>query len=181
MTAKNPEKIFLTGFMGAGKTTVGSVLAGKIGAQFCDLDVFISARESASVDEIISLRGEAEFRKLESEALAEVCEKPGTGVVATGGGVVLSESNRAAMKQSGVAIYLKADFETLMRRISQDAPRPLLKVSYPETKAAEIFSGREHLYETACLTVETDGLSPDEVATKTVGLLFPRGVSKAGA
>ncbi|WP_462137462.1 shikimate kinase, partial [Candidatus Mycalebacterium sp.] len=98
---KPPEKIFLTGFMGAGKTTVGSILAGKIGAQFCDLDAFISARESASVDDIISLRGEAEFRKLESEALVAMCEKPGFGVIATGGGIVLSESNRAAMKQAG--------------------------------------------------------------------------------
>ncbi|QMU56426.1 MAG: AAA family ATPase [Candidatus Mycalebacterium zealandia] len=180
MAKKPPEKIFLAGFMGVGKTTVGSVLAQKIGAQFCDLDAFIKARESASVDDIISLRGESEFRNLESEALAEVCEKSGFEVVATGGGIVLSDGNRAAMKQAGVVIYLKADFKTLMHRISQDAPRPLLKVPSPEAKAAEIFSGRKHLYETACFTVETDGLSPDRIAERVVGILFPDGVSKNG-
>ncbi len=157
--------------MGAGKTTAAGAIASATGAKFCDLDEFISHRQSASIDDIISSLGEPEFRRIETEALAALCARGGFCVVSTGGGVVISESNRAVMAQSGVVIYLKAKVETLMRRISQDAPRPLLKVDNPGAEAARLLSERERFYEAADFTIETDGMCPDEVASEAVRLL----------
>ena len=166
-----PEKIFLTGFMGAGKTTVGRALARRLGARFCDLDNIIAEREGMGADEIISSLGEKRFREMESAALETVCSANGFAVVSTGGGTVVSEGNRRAMERAGVVVYLKAELETLMSRVSLDAPRPLLKVENPAGKAAELLAGREPFYGEAGFTVATDGLSPERVAEKTEEIL----------
>ncbi len=170
--ANLPEKIFLTGFMGAGKTSVGRFLAGIVDAPFCDLDSLLCERKSAEIEDMISSLGEPEFRRLESELLAEVCSLPGTLVVSTGGGAVMSERNRRAMEQSGVVIYLKARLETLMERISKDVgvARPLLKVDDPLARAAELLSAREPFYARAGVIMETDGLSARKVAEKAADI-----------
>lgn len=182
MTGKNlSEKVFLTGFMGAGKTAAGPILSRLLGVPFRDLDSLICERRPEGIEKIISSLGEPEFRRLESEILAEVCSFPGALVVSTGGGVVISEQNRLVMKESGVIIYLKASLETLMRRISKNAVRPLLKTGDPASRAAELFSGREAFYEESDLTIETDGLSAREVAEKAAGTLRLEGFLKKGA
>ena len=168
---KLPEKIFLTGFMGAGKTSVGRALARRLGVRFRDLDSLIAERSGAGIDEIISSLGEDRFREMESAALAEVCSAAGPAVVSTGGGAVISERNRRAMERAGVVIYLKAKLETLMRRVSLDAPRPLLKVEDPAGKAAELLAARSRFYEAADFTIETDGLSPERVADRAEEIL----------
>ncbi len=175
---KLPEKVFFTGFMGAGKTSVGSSLSGILNMRFHDLDSMLAERHSVGIEEIISSFGEPEFRRLESELLAEICSLPGAAVVSTGGGAVVATANRRAMEQCGVVIYLKARMETLMRRISGDTPRPLLKVEDPCSKAAELFSARERFYKTAGFTIETDGFSSREVADKVADILIAKGVIK---
>ncbi len=173
------EKVFLTGFMGAGKTTVGPVLARLLGVPFVDMDSMIRERQSCEIEDIMSLLGESGFRNLESEMLAEICSSPGAMVISTGGGVVIAEKNRRAMKESGITVYLKAKLETIMMRISKEnergiSVRPLLKSDNPFERAAELFADRMEFYEKADLTVETDGRRPEDVAEKILFLLEPR-------
>jgi len=170
------EKVFLTGFMGAGKTTVGRVLAGILGVPFVDMDSVISERQSAEIEGIMSSLGEPGFRNLESGLLDEICSSTGAMVVSTGGGVVISGRNRRTMEQSGIVIYLKASVETIMKRISDEneegiSSRPLLKSGNPFERAAELFAKRKEFYENADLTIETDGIRPEDIAEKTVLLL----------
>ncbi|MCY4043208.1 MAG: shikimate kinase [Candidatus Dadabacteria bacterium] len=168
---KLPEKIFLTGFMGAGKTSAGRALARRLGVRFRDLDEFIALREGMSIGDIFSSSGEDGFREAESAALAGICSATGPAVVSTGGGAVISERNRRAMERAGVVIYLKAKLETLMRRVSLDAPRPLLKVEDPAARAAELLAARASFYEDADFIIETDGLSPERVADRAEEIL----------
>lgn len=165
------EKVFLTGFMGAGKTTVGRSLARRLGVGFRDIDSLITKRSGSGISEIFSSLGEERFREMESVMLEEVCSASGPAVISTGGGAVISERNRRAMERAGVVIYLKAKLETLMRRVSPDAPRPLLKVADPAVKAAELLAARESFYEEADFTIETEGLSPERVAERAEEVL----------
>lgn len=166
--------------MGAGKTSAGAVLARILGLPFYDLDSMICERRSGGIEGIMSSLGEPGFRMLESELLAEVCSLPGSLVVSTGGGVVISERNRRVMEEAGVVIYLSAKLETLICRISEDksAARPLLKGGDPVSKAADMLCARKPFYETADVTIETDGLSAEEVARKAADVLCSDGVWK---
>lgn len=157
--------------MGAGKTSVGALLARKTGMDFCDLDALVAERGGASIERLIESLGEGGFREMESAALEEICSSRKPVVVSTGGGVVVSERNRRSMERSGVVVYLKASLETLMRRISQDPPRPLLKTDNPEKTAGELLSARARFYETAHFTIETDGFTAEDVASKVEDFL----------
>lgn len=166
--------------MGAGKTSAGAVLARILDLPFYDLDSMICERRSGGIEGIMSSLGEPGFRMLESELLAEVCSLAGSLVVSTGGGVVISEKNRRVMEEAGVVIYLSAKLETLICRISEDksAARPLLEVGDPVSKAADMLCKRKPFYETADVTIETDGLSAEEVARKAADVLCSDGVWK---
>lgn len=165
-------KIFLTGFMGAGKTTVGVILAEKLKVPFLDLDRLIEGMTGKSVEEIFSEHGEQFFRKVESDALVEAARKYSDVVISTGGGIVLKEENRNFIKQYGISIYLKAGIGELWNRISNDTSRPLLKVDKPYSRAEEILNERSELYSLADYTVDTEGLTPDEVASRIADLVY---------
>lgn len=166
-TSKN---IFLIGFMGAGKTTVGKVLAKNLGRDFVDLDEYLVKKLGITVPQIFSRFGECFFRDAESEALLSVSKK-NRQVIATGGGVVLRDGNWELMKKRGITIYLKASPEILWNRIKGNTSRPLLQVENPYKRLLELLSKRNALYEKADFTVETVNVSPQNIAEEIEKLI----------
>ena len=159
--------ITLTGFMGSGKTTVGKVLADFLGCPFMDLDDLIVKKAGKSIPEIFAEDGEAAFRQLEARLLRQTVEKytENTVVLALGGGAVTAPASAALLREKTVCIYLRATLETLLSRLEgETAGRPLADASLADRLAA-----REPLYEqTAHVIIDTDGLSPDEVADEII-------------
>ena len=149
----------LLGFMGAGKSTI----ARKIAPNFVDMDALLEERLGMPIARFFEEKGEAAFRQLEEEVLADLLKTD--KVISTGGGIVISPRNRALLKQNPDNIYLKADFETLYQRISadKDNQRPLfLKNSKEELLA--IFNERQDWYEeVASQIVDVSSLNPEEI------------------
>jgi shikimate kinase len=163
--------IVLTGFMGAGKSTVGRLLAARLSWSFLDLDHYLEARAGISVPEIFALHGEAHFRRLESSALASALGQPRT-VLALGGGTPEVLTNRLLLEQTPgtVTIFLDAPFPTLFDRcVLQDISRPVLA----DPAAAELrFAARHPLYRRlARHTIETANAAPEETALALIALL----------
>ncbi len=159
--------IALTGFMGSGKTTVGKVLADFLGCPFMDLDDLVVKKAGKSIPDIFAQDGEPAFRQLEAQVLRKTVEKyaESTAVLALGGGAVLAPSSAALLHEKTVCIYLRASLETLLARLEgETAGRPLADASLADRLAA-----REPIYEkTAHVVIDTDGLSPDEVADEII-------------
>ena len=149
----------LLGFMGAGKSTIARNLA----PDFVDMDTLIEERLGMPIARFLSEKGEAAFRQIEEEVLADLLKTD--QVISTGGGIVISPRNRALLKQNPDNIYLKADFETLYQRISadKDNQRPLFLNNSKEDLAA-IFDERQAWYEeVANKIVDVSSLSPEEI------------------
>ena len=159
--------ITLTGFMGSGKTTVGKVLADFLGCPFMDLDDLIVKKAGKSIPEIFAEDGEPAFRQLEARLLRQTVEKytENTVVLALGGGAVTAPASAALLREKTVCIYLRASLETLLQRLEgETAGRPLADASL-----ADRLSAREPIYEeTAHVIIDTDGLTPDEVADEII-------------
>lgn len=159
--------ITLAGFMGSGKTTVGKVLADFLGCPFMDLDDLIVKKAGKSIPEIFAEDGEPAFRQQEARLLRQTVEKytENTVVLALGGGAVTAPASAALLREKTVCIYLRASLETLLQRLEgETAGRPLADASL-----ADRLSAREPLYEqTAHVIIDTDGLSPDEVADEII-------------
>ncbi len=153
--------------MGAGKTSVGRVLARKLGLSFRDLDEVIRKELGMAIPEIFSRFGEDFFRNEESKALRSVAQAKNQ-VVATGGGVILRDENWEAMSNHGVTIYLKASAEILWSRVKSNTSRPLLQVENPLERLQELLSKRISLYEKADLIVNTKNISPADIAEKII-------------
>jgi len=151
------RSIFLLGFMGSGKSTVGPLLARVLGRPFVDLDLLIEERVGKTIGTIFLEEGEAGFRKYESDALRKVASRE--CVVATGGGVVTREENWDILKK-GFTVALMASLEELERRLAGSQGRPLLK---GDRDWRGLFQEREPLYKRASLVVDTTGLTPLEV------------------
>ncbi len=154
--------------MGAGKTSVGRILAHKLGLEFSDLDELIEAECGKTISAIFSDHGERFFRDLESRKLLTMSEKSGQ-IVSTGGGIVLREANWRIMEEGGVTVYLKASTDILWSRIKNDISRPLLQVENPYEKVRELLSLRMPLYEKADIIVESGSKSPENVADDIIG------------
>ena len=159
--------ITLTGFMGSGKTTVGRVLADALGCPFLDLDDLIVKKAGKTIPEIFAQDGEPAFRQLEARLLRQTVEKyaESTVVLALGGGAVTTPASATLLHEKTVCIYLRATLETLQQRLSgETAGRPLA-----DDAMAGRLAAREPLYEeTAHVIIDTDGLSPDEVADEII-------------
>jgi len=154
--------IFLTGFMGAGKSTVGRLLAGRLDRPFVDLDAEIERREGSSIPDIFRTRGEDGFREAEHRALSALAELP-DAVVATGGGVVLREDNQVLLRRSGAVVYLAVTPEEAIARVGAAGDRPLLAGGGLDA-ARRILGARLSLYSlTADHVVNTTGQSAAEV------------------
>ena len=159
--------ITLTGFMGSGKTTVGKVLADFLGCPFVDLDEAVVQKAAKPIKTLFALYGEAAFRQMEAAVLRQTVEKYGenTVVIALGGGAVTTPASALLLREKTVCIYLKTSLETIQQRLEGETEgRPLA-----DDKLSERFAEREPLYEkTAHVIVDTDGLSPEEVADEIV-------------
>ena len=163
--------IFLAGFMGAGKTSVGRELSGKLRMDFYDLDGEVERAEGLSVTEIFEAGGEESFRRKETEMLAALSRKMSPAVISTGGGAVLRRQNREMMEASGEVFYLRADIDILWNRVRSEKGRPLLDVEEPRAEFRELFAKRKNVYELLPHVVFTDDISISEVADKIIGML----------
>lgn len=164
---KTPKNIFLIGFMGAGKTTVGKILAKRLRLTFIDLDEVIEKELNLTIQEIFSRYGEDFFRDAETKALRSIADKD-RYVVATGGGVVLRKENWQIMIANGITVYLRAPAEVLWTRVRNNTSRPLLQVENPFERLCELFTQRSPQYEQADLIVDTENVSPEDVAEEII-------------
>jgi 3-dehydroquinate synthase len=149
------NNIFLVGLMGAGKTTIGRMLARRLGMRFADSDHEIEARTGASVPWIFEIEGEASFRRREADMIRELSAGSGL-VLATGGGAVLNPESRRLLAERGTVVYLRASVNSILQRTSHDKNRPLLQTADPRRKLEDLTSQREPLYrEIADLVIDT--------------------------
>ncbi|GFE60857.1 shikimate kinase [Geobacter sp. AOG2] len=162
--------LILTGFMGAGKSSIGRLLAGKLKCPFIDLDAEIVAVAGRSINAIFAEEGEAVFRVLESSCLEHALHRGGA-VIATGGGAVIADANRALMRASGVVVNLTAPFDRIMERLSGATDRPLYAGDDPATRAKTLLEQREQFYNDADIRIDTDGKSVEDVAAEILGYL----------
>lgn len=152
--------VILVGPMGAGKSTIGRLLAKELRLSFKDSDKEIEQRTGANIPWIFDVEGEAGFREREQAMLAELCQADGI-VLATGGGAVLRPENRQALSSGGRVVYLHASVAQQLERTSRDRNRPLLRAADPGRVLSELMTIRDPLYrEIADLVVETDERPP---------------------
>ena len=153
----NNNRIYLIGYMGSGKTTIGRSLAKKLNFQFIDTDLFIENRQKKTVSEIFSEKGEDVFRQMEHMALEEISSFENV-IISTGGGAPCFHNNMELMNNSGFTIYLKSSPEELTKRLNKSKnKRPLLKEKTPEqmlTFIAENLEKRDYYYNQAQLTFD---------------------------
>lgn len=176
MTGSAPviaRPIFLIGYRGTGKTTIARLLAERLGWAWVDADAELEVREGRSIRQIIAAEGETGFRDREAVLFAELCRLQ-RHVIATGGGVVLREANRAAMRAAGLVVWLTADAETLWQRLQADPAtaerRPALSVG-GRAEIEEALCARKALYrDCADCTLVTAGQSPEEIVRAIMAL-----------
>lgn len=165
---KVPNNIFLVGPMGAGKSTVGRQLAKSLNMEFVDCDREIEDRTGVSISIIFDVEGEEGFRKRERAMIEQLTERDGI-VLATGGGAVLDEENRARLRTRGFAIYLNAPIDLLLERTARDKHRPLLQTEDPKGKLMALAEEREPLYQqVADMVVKTDRRTARHVVKEIV-------------
>ncbi|MEM1102858.1 MAG: shikimate kinase [Pseudomonadota bacterium] len=145
--------IALIGLMGAGKTTVGRRLAARLGLPFFDADAEIETAAGMSVSDIFAERGESDFRRGERRVIERLLEGP-THVLATGGGAFMQDETRALIKQRALSLWLRADLDLLMRRVSRRKTRPLLQTENPRRTMEELMAARYPIYAEADLVVD---------------------------
>ncbi len=150
--------------MGCGKSSVGRRIASNTGHRFADTDEIVAARAGRSISRIFAEQGEAHFRELETAALKELSDASGI-VLATGGGIILREKNRAALRSIGPVMWLDAAPDVLFGRVSRNRKRPLLHTGDPRATFDALLTARRPIYEeTANFRIDSTGLSHDEVA-----------------
>jgi shikimate kinase len=160
-----PESILiLVGMMGAGKTTVGRLLARRLKRNFYDADEEIERRCGVRIPVIFDIEGEAGFRARETQVIAELCALD-NAVLATGGGAVLAEENRRVIAARGIVVYLNARPPQLWQRVRHDRNRPLLATADPQKRLDSLYAERDPLYrEVADLVVDTGKQSVQALA-----------------
>lgn len=166
-----PDNIYLVGLMGAGKSSVGRMLAKRIHKDFYDADTEIERNTGVKIPVIFDIEGEAGFRAREEKMIEKLTAMHGI-VLATGGGAVLSAANRDRLRQNGCVIYLRAAPEDLWRRTRRDRNRPLLQTKNPLAKLQELHAQRDPLYfELADIVVDTGTQSIGTLTTHIQDLL----------
>ena len=162
--ADRSGNIYLVGMMGAGKTSVGRLLARRLARTFHDCDQEIERATGVRIPLIFEIEGEAGFRAMERKMLEELVQRTSV-VLATGGGVVLSEQNRKLLKDHGIVVYLCATPHDLWRRTRHDRNRPLLQTADPLTTLTELYQARDPLYrEIADVVMDTGNQSVSALA-----------------
>ena len=158
------DNVILVGFMGAGKSSVGRILATRLGRCFVETDEMITATEGRPIPEIFAEKGEAHFRALEDEAVRLLALKRGD-VIATGGGLPCGAGRAESLRAIGTVVWLSGDFSALYERALRGGDRPMLSGKTRE-QAEALYEARKTFYARADLTVDTTELNPDQVAAK---------------
>ncbi len=163
------DNIVLIGFMGAGKSTVGRLLARRMGRCFVEVDDLITARDGRSIPEIFGQEGEVRFRQLEGEALEALALKSGD-VIATGGGLPCQDGRMARLRALGTVVWLKGDLRAMFERARRSGARPMLAGRSPEDLET-LYRQRELYYQDAHVIVDTTGLTLDQVVSRILSRL----------
>ncbi|MEA3213828.1 MAG: shikimate kinase [Chthoniobacter sp.] len=162
------ENIVLIGFMGSGKSSIGRQIAGRLGFRFVDTDALIVQGAGLPIAEIFARDGEEAFRDLETAAIESLAHT-GHCVIATGGGVVLRERNRALLRELGLVILLTASEDVIFERVSRNTRRPLLQTPNPRETVSRLLAARQPSYEAAAQwTLDTSTLSHAQSATAVI-------------
>jgi shikimate kinase len=162
--------IVLVGLMGAGKTTVGRRLAEKLGLVFVDADHEIEVAAGQTIPEIFAKHGEAYFRDGERKVIARLLEN-GAQVLATGGGAYMNADTRGAIRSHGISIWLRADFDLLMRRVRRRSNRPLLQNDDPEAVMRKLIEERYPVYAEADITVDSRDVAHTSIVNTIIKTL----------
>ena len=168
LAALGGRSVVLVGMMGAGKSSIGRRLAQRLGVTFVDADAEIEAAAGMTIAEIFATYGESDFRSGEARVIARLLEQ-GQQVVATGGGAFMNPATRAGIRQKGVSVWLKADFEVLMRRVKRraTADRPMLQGD-PAQRIRHLMAERYPVYAEADVTVMSREVSHEVIVTEIV-------------
>ncbi|MCA0914100.1 shikimate kinase AroK [Marinobacter nauticus] len=169
-----PKRVVLVGPMGAGKSTIGRLLAKELGYRFLDSDRIIEERCGANIPWIFDVEGEDGFRQRETSMIDELSNEVGT-VLATGGGAVMRAENHGLLKKNAVVVYLKTSIDQQVERTRKDRNRPLLQNDDPEGVLRRLFAIRDPLYtELADIVMFTDRKSPRLVVRQLVNRINPK-------
>jgi len=172
MAGEMADNVILVGFMGAGKSSVGRILATGLGRCFVETDEMITASEGRPIPEIFAEKGEAHFRALEDEAVRLLALKRGD-VIATGGGLPCRDGRLEALRAIGTVVWLSGDFGTLYERGLRGGNRPMLSGKTRE-QAEALYEARKPFYAKADFAVDTTALNPDQVAARVAAALAER-------
>ena len=167
------SNIYLLGFMGVGKSTIGKLLAEKLSRQFFDIDDLIVESTGKQITKIFKENGDEHFRQLESDALKSVAEEKNT-VISCGGGIVMKNDNMKIISETGISVFLSAAIDTLIERIGNSTERPLLNGLSDEEKfeiIKETVALRLPKYLSADLTLDTNDKTPELIVNELVGKL----------
>ena len=164
------QPIVLVGLMGAGKTYIGQKLAQSLDLDFVDADVEIETAANCKIEEIFSRYGEEFFRDGEQRIIARLLNKSAL-VIATGGGAFLNKETRKSIAQHAISIWLKADLDTTLRRVSRRNDRPLLKTANKRQTLARLMKERYPTYEKADLVLSTSNVEASEIVESAIRAL----------
>jgi shikimate kinase len=164
---RRPANIALIGFMGAGKSSVGHLVAGQLHFEYLDTDELIQSRTGRTITDIFARDGEPAFRKMESDLVKELAGRTKT-VIATGGGLPVNPENLAGLKACALVVCLWASPEAIWERVSHQTHRPLLQNPNPQQKIRDLLAAREPFYKQADVLVNTESRSVREVAQQVV-------------
>ncbi len=173
VAALGPRSVVLVGMMGAGKSSIGRRLALRLGIPFVDADVEIEKAAGMTINDIFAVRGEAEFRAGEARVILRLLES-GPQVLATGGGAFTNPDTRIAIGAKGISIWLKAEFDVLMKRIRRRHDRPLLKTDDPSATLRKLIEERDPVYALADLTVQSREVMHEKIVDEIVSALAGR-------
>jgi len=161
------RSIVLVGMMGAGKSSIGRRLAGRLGISFVDADVEIEQAAGMSIADIFAAHGEPYFRSGEARVIARLLEQ-GPQVLATGGGAFMNAQTRANIRDKGISVWLKAELDVLTRRLRRRNDRPLLKTADPAATLTNLLAERDPIYGEADITVLSRDISHDVIVDEIV-------------
>lgn len=168
---KSPGKsIVLIGMMGAGKTCIGRRLAERMGIPFADADEEIEKAAGCNIEDIFSIYGEAAFRDVERRVIARLLDGPPM-VLATGGGAYMDPETRAKVRSKGISVWLRAELDLLLTRVSRRNDRPLLKSGNKRATLEKLMGEREPIYAEADLAVDTGKESPESTVGRVLSAL----------
>jgi shikimate kinase len=170
VAALGARSVVLVGMMGAGKSSIGRRLAGRLGIAFVDADNEIEVAAGMTIPDIFSTYGEAYFRAGETRVIARLLDS-GPQVLATGGGAFMNADTRGAIGAHGVSVWLKAEFDVLMRRIKRRQDRPLLKTDDPGETLRALMAERYPVYAQADITIQSREVPHEKIVDEIAGAL----------